>query len=69
VLGGPLSRLGPFVESALAALSHLSGESPDHHAAVRVCRFGPNAGAVGAAASVLHRLLEPLGQRSAVPEP
>lgn len=68
VLGGPLSRLGLFVESALAELARLSGDAPDHHAAVRVCRFGPSAAAVGAAASVLHQLLEPLAQRPAVPE-
>jgi len=63
VLGGPLSRLGLFVESALAELARLSGDAPDHHAAVRVCRFGPSAAAVGAAASVLHQLLHPMVQR------
>jgi predicted NBD/HSP70 family sugar kinase len=60
VLGGPLSRLEALVEASLATLHRLEGDSPYHHTEVRVSRFGPYAGSVGGAASVLHRLLHPL---------
>jgi predicted NBD/HSP70 family sugar kinase len=63
VVGGPLSRLAPFVETARQSLARLSGQSSYHRAALRVCRFGASAGAVGAAAGVLHRLLQPLEPR------
>ncbi len=65
VLGGPMSRIGPFVAAALEAVTRFSGETPYHRAVVRVSRFGPSAVAVGAAGSVLHRLLHPLVQRPA----
>jgi len=65
VVGGPLSRLQPFVETARQSLARLSGKSSYHRAALRVCRFGASAGAVGAAAGVLHRLLQPLEPRPA----
>ncbi len=62
VLGGPMSRLEALIEASLATLRRLEGDSPCHHAEVRVSRFGPYAGSLGAAASVLHRLLHPLAQ-------
>lgn len=57
ILGGPLSRLEPLVEAALARVAELSGDRPYHHAAVRVCPLGLNATAVGAAGGVLNTLL------------
>jgi predicted NBD/HSP70 family sugar kinase len=60
VLGGPLSRLQGLVDGAIDSLARLTGELPLHHAEVRVCRFGLNACAVGAAGSVLHQALHPL---------
>ncbi|MBI5067295.1 MAG: ROK family transcriptional regulator [Deltaproteobacteria bacterium] len=62
-LGGPLSRLPPFVGTALERLQQLSGRIPYHHSTVRVGQHGNFAGAVGAAAGVLHDLLHPLAQR------
>jgi predicted NBD/HSP70 family sugar kinase len=59
VVGGPLSRLAGLVETALDAVRRLAGDSPYHQAAVRTCRFGIDAGVVGAAASVLDHLLHP----------
>jgi predicted NBD/HSP70 family sugar kinase len=59
ILGGPLSRLHGLVDEAIATLARLGGERPYHHAEVRVCRFGLDAGAVGAAGSVLHHALHP----------
>jgi predicted NBD/HSP70 family sugar kinase len=56
VLGGTMSRLVPFVETAIDEFLRLSGQVPDHHVIVRATRFGPVAGAIGAAASVLHDL-------------
>lgn len=66
VLGGPLSRLGALVDAALGAVGRLAGDSPYHHAAVRVSRFGASAGVVGAAASVLDHLLHPFARGAAV---
>ena len=59
ILGGPLSRLHGLVDEAIATLDRLGGDRPYHRAEVRVCRFGLDAGAVGAAASVLHHALNP----------
>jgi predicted NBD/HSP70 family sugar kinase len=59
ILGGPLSRLQGLVEEAVETLARLGGERPYHQAEVRVCRFGLDAAAVGAAASVLHDALHP----------
>jgi predicted NBD/HSP70 family sugar kinase len=59
ILGGPLSRLQLLVDEAIATLRKLGGERPFHRAEVRVCRFGLDAGAVGAAGSVLHHALSP----------
>lgn len=62
ILGGPLSRLQGFVDAAIESLVRLAGDLPYHHAQVRVCRFGLNAAAVGAAGSVLHQALHPLAR-------
>ena len=59
ILGGPLSRLQGLVDVAIDQLKRLEGELPYHHAEVRVCRFGLDAAAVGAAASVLHQAIHP----------
>jgi hypothetical protein len=59
ILGGPLSRLQGLVDEAIATLVRLGGDRPYHRAEVRVCRFGLDAGAVGAAGSVLHHTLNP----------
>jgi predicted NBD/HSP70 family sugar kinase len=65
VLGGPLSRLGVLVDTALEAVRRLAGDSPYHHATVRTSRFGINAGVVGAAASVLDHALHPFARGAA----
>jgi predicted NBD/HSP70 family sugar kinase len=69
ILGGPLSRLQGLVDAAIESLTRLSGDLPYHHAEVRVCRFGLNAAAVGAAGSVLHQALHPLARSLASREP
>jgi predicted NBD/HSP70 family sugar kinase len=54
VLGGPLARiLDPFVMTAIETLRAELGSFDHEDVLVRICRFGPDAGAVGAAASVL----------------
>jgi predicted NBD/HSP70 family sugar kinase len=63
VIGGPLSRLGELIEVARVSLARLSGTSTSHQPEVRVCRFGPSAGAIGAAGHVLQQLLNPLDRR------
>jgi len=60
ILGGPLSRLQGLVDVAVEELQRLTGSLPYHRTEVRVCRFGLNAAAVGAAGSVLHQALHPL---------
>jgi predicted NBD/HSP70 family sugar kinase len=60
ILGGPLARLDALVAAAREALARFAGELPYHHGEVRVCRFGIDAAAVGAAGSVLHQALNPL---------
>jgi predicted NBD/HSP70 family sugar kinase len=65
VLGGSLSQLPLFVDTALSSLRRLSNNASSHHADVRVSSFALNAGAIGAAAAVLHHLLhEPLDEPS-----
>jgi len=63
VLGGPLSGLPELVDAARARLAQLSGSAPVHRSEVRPSRYGTIAGAVGAAASVLHDRLRPLPRR------
>jgi len=58
ILGGPLSRLDLLVEGARARLAELAGERPSHRVVVRTCPLGLNATAVGAAGSVLNKLLQ-----------
>jgi predicted NBD/HSP70 family sugar kinase len=61
VLGGPLSQLGvDFSTSAIRSLHRLWGEDSPLTTDVRVCHFGANACAMGAAGFVLHRALYPL---------
>ncbi len=67
ILGGPLSRLQGLVDVAVAELQRLTGDLPYHRNEVRVCRFGLNAAAVGAAGSVLHQTLHPLARSQADP--
>jgi len=47
---------------AVEELQRLTGSLPYHRTEVRVCRFGLNAAAVGAAGSVLHQALHPLAR-------
>lgn len=63
VVGGQLSRLPELVEAAQVSLARHAGTSRSHHPEVRVCRFGPSAGAIGAAGHVLQQLLHPLERR------
>jgi predicted NBD/HSP70 family sugar kinase len=69
ILGGPLSRLEGLVEEAIETLARLGGERPYHQAEVRICRFGLDAAAVGAAASVLHHALHPTAASRAAATP
>ena len=62
ILGGPLSRLRGLVDAAKETLVRLSGELPYHQVQVRICRFGLDAAAVGAAGSVLHEALHHLAR-------
>ena len=57
ILGGPLIRLRGLVESARETLARLSGQTPYHRRELRLCRFGLDAAAVGAAGSVLQHAL------------
>jgi predicted NBD/HSP70 family sugar kinase len=58
VLGGPLVQLGdPFVKSALASMAAGAGRYDYHRHSVRLCRFGLDACALGAAGGVLQRVL------------
>jgi predicted NBD/HSP70 family sugar kinase len=58
VLGGPLCQLGDlFVKRALRAMGANAGRHDDQRASVRLCRFGIDACAVGAAASVFQDFL------------
>ena len=69
ILGGPLSRLRGLVDGAKETLVRLAGELPFHHVDVRVCRFGLDAAAVGAAGSVLHEALYHLAKARTGDEP
>jgi predicted NBD/HSP70 family sugar kinase len=61
VLGGPLSLLGEdFSASAIQSLRRLWGADSPLSIDVRLCQFGANACAMGAAGFVLHRALYPL---------
>jgi predicted NBD/HSP70 family sugar kinase len=58
VLGGPLVQLGePFIKAALSSMEAHAGQYDYHRHSVRVCRFGIDACALGAAAGVLQRAL------------
>jgi len=58
VLGGPLVQLGdPLVKSALASMEAHAGRYDFHRHSVRLCRFGIDASALGAAGSVFQRYL------------
>ena len=60
VLGGPLCQLGPdFVLPAIRAMQRNAGLHADAPVPIRLCRFGLNACAVGAAGSVLQAALNP----------
>lgn len=69
ILGGPLSRLRGLVDAAKETLARLAGELPYHHVQVRICRFGLDAAAVGAAGSVLHEALHHLAKSQTRGEP
>ena len=58
VLGGPLVELGePFLEAARRSMAAHAGRHDFHRHSVRVCRFGIDACALGAAAGVFQRVL------------
>ncbi len=62
VLGGPLCQLGDvFVKRALRAMAENAGRHDAHRTSVRLCRFGVNACAVGAAASTFQDFLHDAG--------
>jgi predicted NBD/HSP70 family sugar kinase len=59
-LGGPLSQFGEtLLEASLTGMRTRGGRYDSDQVSVRLCRFGLNACAVGAAASVFHELLKP----------
>jgi predicted NBD/HSP70 family sugar kinase len=58
VLGGPLVQLGdPLIQPALASMEAHAGKFDFHRQSVRLCRFGIDACALGAAAGVFQRAL------------
>ena len=58
VLGGPLVQLGdPFLKPALASMKAHGGRFDFHRHSVRLCRFGIDACALGAAGSLFQRVL------------
>ena len=58
VLGGPLCQLGDvFRKTALRAMAANAGRYDYHRGSVRLCRFGLDACAIGAAASVFQDFL------------
>jgi predicted NBD/HSP70 family sugar kinase len=60
VLGGPLSQLGAaLLEPAVAGMQATAGRYDHDVLSVRLCRFGVNACALGAAGSVFQRRLHP----------
>jgi predicted NBD/HSP70 family sugar kinase len=63
VLGGPLCKLGDvFVKRALRAMTANAGRYDRHRPTVQLCRFGVDACAVGAAASVFQDFLTAAGE-------
>jgi predicted NBD/HSP70 family sugar kinase len=58
VLGGPLVQLGEtFVDAARKSMAANAGRHDFHRHSVRVCRFGLDACAIGAAGAVFQRFL------------
>lgn len=58
ILGGPLVQLGdPLVKTALESMEENAGRYDFHRHSVRVCRFGIDACALGAAGGVFQRFL------------
>jgi len=69
VLGGPLCQLGDvFVKTALRAMTAHAGLHDYHRLSVRLCRFGVNACAVGAAASAFQDFLNAVAGEVGRPE-
>ncbi len=68
VLGGPLVQLGaPFVDAARTSMEANAGRYDFHRHAVRVCRFGIDACAIGAAGAVFQRFLHSVEAHPAPP--
>lgn len=58
ILGGPLVQLGdPFIKPALVSMEAHAGKFDFHRHSVRLCRFGIDACALGAAGGVFQRVL------------
>ena len=58
VLGGPMVQLGnPFIKPALSEMEASAGRFDFHRHVIRLCRFGIDASALGAAGSVFQRFL------------
>ncbi len=58
ILGGPLVQLGdPLIKPALASMEAHAGRYDFHRQSVRLCRFGIDACAMGAAGGVFQRVL------------
>lgn len=71
VLGGPLVQLGdPFVKAALSEMEANAGRFDFHRHVIRLCRFGVDASAIGAAGSVFQRFLYSVeAEPAALPAP
>ncbi len=75
ILGGPLVQLGErLVKPALASMEAHAGRYDFHRHSVRLCRFGIDAAALGAAGSVFQRFLysverDPNAEEVATPAP
>ncbi|HYD42240.1 MAG TPA: ROK family transcriptional regulator [Anaeromyxobacter sp.] len=68
VLGGPLVQLGePFVDAARKSMDANGGRYDFHRHSVRVCRFGIDACAIGAAGAVFQRFLHSVEAHPAPP--
>ncbi len=68
VLGGPLCQLGDvFVKRALRAMTSNAGQYDHHRMSVRLCRFGLDACAVGAAASLFQDFLTAVAGEGGAP--
>ncbi|MES2935858.1 MAG: ROK family transcriptional regulator [Pseudomonadota bacterium] len=58
VLGGPLSQFDDLLmRTAVVSMTAYGGRFDAHRTSVRLCRFGVNACAVGAAGAILHQSL------------